>query len=76
MTFSAMNIDKWNDFFSKEDINVTQVIPISQDFVRVVYKDKKPYVKENPVSNSIVAVNVSSFGSFNICRIYLGLYDS
>ena len=42
--------------FEDKRISVTQVIPISQDIVRVVYKDKRSYVKENNVSNLAVAV--------------------
>ena len=58
--------------FEDERLIVTQVIPITQDVVRygcykkrwyycnfqvrVVYKDKRSYVKENNISNLAVAV--------------------
>ena len=46
--------------FEDEQISVTQVIPISQDIVRVVSKDKRAYVKENNVSNLAVAVKLKN----------------
>ena len=58
--FNASQVDKWMRVFEDEQISVTQVIPISQDIVRVAYKDKRAYVKENNVSNLAVAVKLKN----------------
>ena len=58
--FNASQVDKWMRVFEDEQISVTQVIPISQDIVRVVSKDKRAYVKENNVSNLAVAVKLKN----------------
>lgn len=54
--FNSHDINSWISFLNNEKIIISQIIPISQEFIHVTYKPRREYIKENRNSNLVVAV--------------------
>ena len=58
MQFNSNDIGKWLSWLRDERYTISQIIPITQDVVRIKFRTKHEYVRENNNSNTVVAVNI------------------
>lgn len=58
MQFKSSDIGKWISWLRDERYIISQIIPITQDVVRIKFRTKHEYVRENNNSNTVVAVNL------------------
>ena len=64
MIFTSNQIDKYNQLLADPKISNRHVIPLTPDVVRVCYRKKKEYIKENKNSNVHLTI-------LNILNIYI-----
>ena len=58
MQFNSNDIGKWLSWLRDERYTISQIIPITQDVVRIKFRTKHEYVRENNNSNTVVAVKI------------------
>ena len=61
MQFKSSDIGKWISWLRDERYIISQIIPITQDVVRIKFRTKHEYVRENNNSNTVVAVTYSIY---------------
>lgn len=54
--FNSNDINSWISFINTEKYIINQIVPINQDFIHVIYRLRREYIKENRNSNIAVAV--------------------
>ena len=61
------------DYFSlvlDKKIDIAQIMPVGEEMMRVTYKEKDSYIRENACSNVVVALYTTRFLFFSLTHAY------